>query len=59
MKSDSSAETSMAPLGLAGVLDRIPVQLLLTSIAVNLKRMVKLLTGVSLRGEAKPYLMAG
>jgi IS5 family transposase len=42
-------------LGLA----RHGVQLFLISIAVNLKRMVKLLTGVSFRGEAKPYVMAG
>lgn len=39
-------------------LARHAIQLFLTSIAVNLKRMVKLLTGVSFRGEVRPYLMA-
>jgi len=35
------------------------IQLFLTSIAVNLKRIVKLLTGIGFRGEAKSYLKAG
>ena len=39
-------------------LARHSIQLFLTSIAVNLKRMVKLLTGASFRSEVKPYLMA-
>ena len=34
------------------------IQLFLTSIAVNLKRMVKLLTGISFRGEVKSYVEA-
>ena len=38
-------------------LARHAIQLFLTSMAVNLKRMVKLLTGVSLKGEVKPYLI--
>jgi len=42
-------------LGLA----RHAIQLFLTSIAVNLKRMVKLLAGISFRGEVKSYLKAG
>ena len=42
-------------LGLA----RHTIQLFLTSIAVNLKRMVKLLTGISFRGEVNSYLKAG
>jgi IS5 family transposase len=38
-------------------LARHAIQLFLTSMAVNLKRMVKLLTGVSFKGEVRPYLM--
>jgi len=39
-------------------LARQAIQLFLTSMVVNLKRMVRLLTGVSFKGEAKPYPMA-
>jgi len=38
---------------------RHTIQLFFTSIAVNLKRIVKLLTGISFRGEVKSYLKAG
>lgn len=40
-------------------LARHAIQLFLTSIAVNLKRMVKLLTGISFRGEVDSYLRVG
>lgn len=38
---------------------RHAIQSYLTFMALNLKRLVKLLTGVSFRGEAKAYVMSG